>query len=272
MRLESATLVLSAERGSHEYLLKPPPRSFTIGQVDLLPANEHFTMQLARQVFGLRVAPCALLQFADGQPAAYLTRRFDVLPTGERLQQEDFAQLTGRSRATHGENFKMEGSHEEIATLIRRHVQASPPALDEFFRLTLFNYLVSNGDAHLKNFSLYRQPSGEYRLTPAYDLLNTSLHLNDGNDLALDLFADDYETPSFAANAFLAYDDFLELGIRIGLPPSRVRRLLAEITGHEAAIEKLLARSFLPPDMQQAYAASLASRRQRLRDSLARRS
>ena len=269
MQLEGDTLVLSAERGSHEYLLKPPPRSFTIKQADLLPANEHFTMQLARQVFGLRVAACVVLHFADGQPAAYLTRRFDVLPTGERLLQEDFAQLTGRSRTTHGENFKMKSSHEEIAGLIKKHVQTALPDLDEFFRLTLFNYLVSNGDAHLKNFSLYRPPSGEYRLTPAYDLLNTSLHVDDGNGLALDLFASNFETPSFAANAYLAYDDFLEFGLRIGLPPSRVRRVLADITGHEAAIEKLLSRSFLVPDMRERYAASLASRRQRLRYSLA---
>ncbi|RZK32852.1 MAG: type II toxin-antitoxin system HipA family toxin, partial [Hymenobacter sp.] len=106
MRLGADALVLSAERGNYEYLLKPPPRSFTIQQTDLLPANEHFTMQLAKQIFRLRVADCALLPLADGQPAAYLARRFDVLPTGERLLQEDFAQLTGCSRATHGENFK----------------------------------------------------------------------------------------------------------------------------------------------------------------------
>jgi serine/threonine-protein kinase HipA len=269
LRLEDGALVLSAERGGYEYLLKPPPRSFDIKHTEVVPANEHFTMQLARQVFGLRVAACALFQFASGEPAAYLTRRFDVLPTGERLLQEDFAQLTQRSRATHGGNFKYKGSHEEIAGLIRQHVRAALPALDEYFRLILFNYLVSNGDAHLKNFSLYRQPSGEYGLTPGYDLLNTSLHVQDGNGLALDLFADDYETPSFAANAYLAYDDFLEFGIRIGLPVSRVRRVLADIAGHEAATEKLLARSFLPSAMQAQYAASLASRRQRLRYSLA---
>jgi len=268
LRLEDGALVLSAERGGYEYLLKPPPRSPDIKRTELVPANEHFTMQLARQVFGLRVAACALLQFTDGETAAYLTRRFDVLSTGERLLQEDFAQLTERSRATHGGNFKYEGSHEEIARLIRRYVRAAPPALDEYFRLTLFNYLVSNGDAHLKNFSLYRQPDGEYRLTPAYDLLNTSLHVNDGNGLALALFADDYETPSFAANAFLAYDDFLEFGRRIGLPPSRVRRVLAEMAGHEAATDKLLRRSLLTPAMQAAYAASLAARRLRLRYSL----
>lgn len=105
-------------------------------------------------------------------------------------------------------------------------------------------------------------------VSPAYDLLNTSLHVNDGNGLALGLFADDYETPNFAAKAFLAYDDFLEFGRRIGLPPSRVRRVLAEMAGHEAATDKLLRRSLLAPAMQAAYAASLAARRQRLRYSL----
>ena len=266
MRLENGALALSPERGPLEYLLKPPPRSLSIDLVDVVPANEHFTMQLARQVFGLNVAACALLQFADGQPAAYLTRRFDVLPTGERLLQEDFAQIAGRSRATHGPNFKYEYSHEGIAQLISRFVAAAQPDLDQFFRLTLFNYLVSNGDAHLKNFSLHRRPAtGEYHLTPAYDLLNTALHVNDGNALSLDLFADDYETPSFAANAFLAHDDFAELGRRLGLPSSRVRRLLAEAAGHEAATAQLLARSALPEAQRERYAASLESRRQRLR-------
>ena len=270
MRLEGSALAISAERGTLEYLLKPPPRSFEIKHPGAVPANEHFTMQLARQVFGLRVAACALLHFADGEPAAYLTRRFDVLPTGERLLQEDFAQLAGRSRATHGDNFKYDFSHEEMVPLIARFVRAAQPDLDEFFRLILFNHLVSNGDAHLKNFSLHRRPdTGEYRLTPAYDLLNTALHVNDGNGLALKLFADEFETPSFTANAFLAFDDFLAFGLRIGLPPSRVRRLLADAAGHEDQIDKLLSHSFLSPEMQARYAASLADRRKRLRYSMA---
>ena len=270
MRLETTTLVVSAERGGYEYLLKPPPRRLDVSHENAVPANERVTMQLARQVFGLWIAACALLQFTGGQPAAYLTRRFDVLPTGEHLLQEDFAQLAERSRATHGENFKYEFSHEGIAQLIRRFVPAAQPDVDEFFRLTLFNYLVSNGDAHLKNHSLHRRPdTGEYRLTPAYGLLNTALHVNDGSGLALDLFADGFETPRFQANAYLAYDDFYELGVRLGLPPSRVRRLLADVVGHEAAIQALLEKSFLPANLRQQYAATLASRRQRQRHSLA---
>lgn len=271
LRLESNDinapgLTLTARGG--QYILKPvPPSRFR--NVQELPANEHFTMQLARQVFKLPTAACAVLRFGDGSPT-YFTRRFDVQPDGSRLAQEDFAQLGGRTEQEHGDNYKYDFSHEEMGRLIRLYLPGSYiEQLTLFFRLTLFNYLVSNGDAHLKNFSLYRLPTGEYRLTPAYDLLNTSLHVDDGNGLALDLFTDDYETASFVANAYLAYDDFLELGVRIGLPPSRVRRVLADIIGHEAAIAKLLGRSFLSPEMQVRYAASLEGRRQRLRYSLA---
>ncbi|GAA3984230.1 HipA domain-containing protein [Hymenobacter antarcticus] len=251
------------------YLLKPvPPANF--GAVQSVPANEHFTMQLARQVFKLPTAACALLQMADGSPA-YLTRRFDVRPDGLRLAQEDFAQLSQRTEQEHGPNYKYDFSYEEIGVLLKKYLPTHYlPEATLFFRLTLFNYLVSNGDAHLKNYSLHRRPeTGEYHLTPAYDLLNTALHVSDGNGLALDLFADGYETASFAANGFLAYDDFLELGIRIGLPPSRVRRLLADIVSHEPAIENLLEKSLLPAELREQYANTLASRRQRLRYSLA---
>lgn len=251
------------------YLLKPvPPANF--GAVQSVPANEHFTMQLARQVFKLPTAAGALLQMADGSPA-YLTRRFDVRPDGLRLAQEDFAQLSQRTEQEHGPNYKYDFSYEEIGRLLKKYLPTHYlPEATLFFRLTLFNYLVANGDAHLKNYSLHRRPeTGEYHLTPAYDLLNTSLHVQDGNGLALDLLANDDETPSYAANGFLAFDDFLELGIRLGLPPSRARRLLADIVGHEAAIQALLEKSFLPPELRTRYADTLASRRQRLRYSLA---
>ena len=251
------------------FLLKPvPPANFA--RVQGVPANEHFTMQLARQVFKLPTAACAYLQMADGSPA-YLTRRFDVGADGQHLAQEDFAQLAQRTAQEHGQNYKYDFSYEEIGGLLKQYLPANYlPEATFFFRLTLFNYLVSNGDAHLKNFSLHRRTAtGEYHLTPAYDLLNTSLHVQDGNGLALDLLANGYETPSFIANGYLAYDDFLEFGTRLGLPPSRVRRLLADVVGHEAAIALLLEKSFLPAELRQQYAASLATRQQRLRYSLA---
>lgn len=75
-----------------------------------MPANEHLTMQIARQVYGISTAENALIFFSDGEPA-YITRRFDVAPDGTKIKQEDFAALWNRSGATHGRNFKYTGDY-----------------------------------------------------------------------------------------------------------------------------------------------------------------
>ena len=98
--------------------------------------------------------------------------------------EEDFASLAGKTSNTHGKDFKYTGSYEDAAMLLRKNVAAWQVQMADFFALVLFNYLFSNGDAHLKNFSLQQTVSGDYILTPAYDLLNTSIHINDG-DFAL---------------------------------------------------------------------------------------
>lgn len=49
--------------------------------------------------------------------------------------------------------------------------------MERIFTLVVFNYIYSNGDANLKKFSLIIDGL-DYRLTTAYDLLNTSLHVD----------------------------------------------------------------------------------------------
>ncbi|TGE17209.1 HipA domain-containing protein [Hymenobacter elongatus] len=269
VRLAAGTAALELTNAGGQYILKPIP-SINV-HPEAVPANEHLTMQLARQVFRLPTAACAVLRFATGQPA-YLTRRFDVQPDGRRLLQEDFAQLAGRTQQQHGPNYKYDYSYEEMGQVIRQALPATYlPELTAFFQLLLFNYLVGNGDAHLKNFSLHRTPHDEaYHFTPAYDLLSTKLHFPDESDTAVPLCPDPTnDPPAFDALGFYSHDNFLELGRRLGLPLSRVRRLLADIVQHEAKIQALIDRSFLPPDLQARYATVVAERRQRLRYSLA---
>ena len=56
-----------------------------------------------------------------------------------------------------------------------------------FWEVVLFSWLTGNADMHLKNFSLFR-PSENYMLTPAYDLLSTSIVMpDDDEELALTL-------------------------------------------------------------------------------------
>src|SRR5690606_16508846 len=103
LRIEERSLKLTEKYG--QYILKPIPPSKQLVHLDDVPENEHITMQIAEQLFKIKVAANALIQFKDGQPA-YLTRRFDVNPHGGKYMQEDFAQLTNRTKASHGDTFK----------------------------------------------------------------------------------------------------------------------------------------------------------------------
>ena len=172
-------LTRAGEQGTH--LLKPISSRLT--RASDMPANEHVTMQIAAQLFGISTAPNGLCFFRTGEPA-YITRRFDINPESVKLRKEDFASLAGKTSAQGGSNFKYDYSYLEMGELIRRYVPAWRIEMERFFRLVLFNYLFSNGDAHLKNFSVLETPQGDVTLSPAYDLLNTSLHIQD-SDFAL---------------------------------------------------------------------------------------
>jgi serine/threonine-protein kinase HipA len=265
LKIQGTTLELTETGG--EYILKPfMPGDFE--NMSSMPANEHITMQMARQVFGLNTAENTLVFFSDEDTPAYLTKRFDVMPDGTKLLQEDFAQIARVSEETHGKGYKYDCTCEKIATLMKEHVSTYAVEVEKFFKLVMFNYLIHNGDAHLKNFSLYRNPALKaYILTPAYDLLNTRMHLPNESACALDLFEPDFETENFKVNGFYAHDDFFEFGTRIGIPPKRVYRFLNEITGRESDMGELIDISYLDDSLKVRYKEMVNERIRALRYS-----
>lgn len=157
------------------FILKPQTDRFAT-----LPENEDLVMHLA-EVAGINVVPHSLIRFADGE-LCYITRRIDRTKKGEKIAMEDMCQLSERLTED-----KYKGSYERIAKLIRQH--SSAPLLDvtNYWEIVLFSWLTGNADMHLKNFSLYK-PSADYILTPAYDLLSTSIVMpEDDEELALTL-------------------------------------------------------------------------------------
>ncbi|WP_077921403.1 type II toxin-antitoxin system HipA family toxin [Spirosoma sp. 209] len=242
-------LTQAGEQGT--YMLKPIPRD--VLKVDQVPANEHLTMQIARQVYGIDTAANALVFFQDGAPA-YLTKRFDVKPDGTKWGVEDFASLAGRTNQNAGPTFKYTYSYEEAGLLIRQYVAAWRVEIERYFRLVVFNFLFSNGDAHLKNFSLMESAYGDYLLSPAYDLLNTHLHVDD-TDFALDngLFADGYRSAIFTRTNHPGLSDFTEFGRRIGVADRRIEPLLAPFRERQASVSSLVDRSFLNESSKRAY-------------------
>lgn len=240
VRIENGKLLPTESDG--QYILKPIPSMPSLESRDQVPANEHLSMQIAAQVFGIEVPPNGVVFFKDGSPA-YIVKRFDRDPkTGRKHPQEDFCQLSNRSKATHGKNYKYDGSYEELGRILKQFCGAYAIEIEKLFRLIVFNYVIGNGDAHFKNFSLVPTPHGDFVLSPAYDLLNTKLHLPAESSTALDFFADDFETEAFQQNAFYSGADFLELADRFGMKPDRARNTLHAVgsfPGNAEAIAKV---------------------------------
>lgn len=250
-------LTNTGEQGT--YILKPIPRD--LKKVDQVPANEHLTMQIARQVYSISTAENALIFFKDGTPA-YLTKRFDVTSDGSKLGKEDFASLAQKTTDNAGPNFKYRYSYEEMGLLVRQYVGAWRIEIEKFFVLVVFNYLFSNGDAHLKNFSLLESSKGDYLLSPAYDLLNTKLHIDD-TDFALDkgLLADGYKSPEYLKNSHPSKSDFIELAKRIGVNENRIDKLLRPFLEKQPMVEVLTNRSFLNDASKRGYLLLYSTKR-----------
>lgn len=268
LKFEKNILTLTITDG--EYILKPIPKD--LDNIEAVPANEHVTMQLAAQIFNMDVAKNALIFFGDGEQA-YITKRFDVMADGRRCLKEDFASMLNKTSETGNKNYKYEGSYTDIAHAIDLYLPAAAIAKEKLFQLAVFNYLVSNGDAHLKNFSVidYLQ-DGFYDLAPAYDLLCTRLHINDGDFGLKDaLYEGDFNHPSFSTYGYHAYDDFYDFGIKIGLHPKRIQFFLLKFLSKKADTEVLVKRSFLSAEMQNLYLEYFNHKLRRLGTSLSKK-
>ncbi len=257
-------LVRPSDQERGHYILKPAPSSYALIERKDCPANEHLSMQLASQVYHIETAANALCFFSDGE-AAYITRRFDVAPDGSKYQQEDLASLAGLTKVNGGSDYKYSNlSYEECAEIIGRYTIAPAVEILKFFRVVVFNYLILNDDAHLKNFSLINRGDGEYHLSPAYDLINTSLHLYEPHIFALDkgLFR---EGMQFSDTRTVTRGDFEEFGRRIGLVPRLVKRELDMFATEQPLAKDLIRRSFLQEKLKRYYWQSYNYRCQTLK-------
>lgn len=235
------SVVLNVTKGVFEvaerhgrYILKPPHDLY-----DQIPENEDLTMRLAN-VVGIEIPLHGLIYNIDGT-LSYIIKRFDRARS-HKIATEDFSQLLGYTRDT-----KYESSIEKMITVIDKH--CTFPLLEKikFFRIIIFNYLVGNEDAHLKNFSLIRRED-KVELSPAYDLLNTTIIINVKEECALPLNG---KKSNFKQVDFLVY-----LGLdRLKLPVQIIEK---EVEKFQEAIpkwKKLINNSFLKKELAEKYLA-----------------
>jgi serine/threonine-protein kinase HipA len=253
--LEKNKLRLVNEGEQGEYILKPIPSAGK--KQEQMPANEHLTMQIAKQVYGIETAENALIFFKNGAPA-YITKRFDLKEDGSKRAQEDFASLAGRTPQTHGEHYKYIGNYLELFHLLKKFVPAYLLEAPKLIKIIIFNYLFSNGDAHFKNFSLIETPMGDFKLSPAYDLLNSRIHIED-KDFALD----DGLLPRNLAQGKII-QQLKILSEQAGISEIVYNDILKTMLSHTELVEKLTFSSFLNKTTKKSYFQAYQTRLKKL--------
>lgn len=265
--IKKGKIIITPEGESGRYIIKPIPDYKHLRFRNNIPANEHLTMQIASQVYKIKTAENAMVFFSDGQPA-YITKRFDYATDGSKIRQDDFASIAGKTERNNGKDFKYTGNYEDIARLLRQNVSAWQVEMTKYFTLVLFNYLFSNGDAHLKNFSLQETTDGDYVLTPAYDLMNTSIHVND-EDFALQgglIPKADY-SDVYSQTNHPCKDDFITFGTRIGVLQSKLTSIINLFSTEQPKVYELIENSFLDEKVKRMYRQSYIERLHRFQRS-----
>jgi serine/threonine-protein kinase HipA len=228
-----------------EYILKPQSPLYPN-----LPENEDLTMRMAAHA-GIKVPVHGLVRSRDGS-WTYFIRRFDRLSRGRKLALEDFAQLSGRTRQT-----KYDASMEQVGAVIDRF--ATFPAVEklDLLRRTLFCFLTGGEDMHLKNISLITR-GPRVQLSPAYDLVNSTI--------ALPRATEELALPLHGKKRNLRRTDLVDYFADecLGLKRAAVDAVLAQLAAAQPEWERLIAASFLPARLQDAYLGLLPQRRARL--------
>jgi len=222
------------------FILKPQNQLYRC-----LPENEAITMHLASAV-GIETPFHGMIYAKDGT-LTYFIKRFDRQGYRKRAL-EDFAQLAGLSRVT-----KYNYSMERLVPILEQHCTFPKLEKLKLLRLTLFNYLVGNEDAHLKNFSLIRL-NQKVQLSPAYDLLNTTIVMKVTEELALPLNGKKNNLNRKLFFNYYAID-------RLNLTERVIDQVDQEFRSSIDSWKSLIEKSFLTEELKQEYWEVISQRR-----------
>lgn len=186
MKEKDGRYTLRADGELGDWIIKTP--SATHKDV---PQNEFTSMTLAANA-GVRVPEIKLvgLDKLDDLPdiklpdesQAFAIRRFDR-DAGQRVHMEDFAQVLVK----YPHEKYASANYEQIGKVLYQYSGDGLGDIQELARRLLVNILLANGDAHLKNWSLLYPDKINPVLSPAYDIVTTSVYVENESSFALNL-------------------------------------------------------------------------------------
>jgi len=155
------------------------------------PVNEYTAMRLASLVeIDIPEIKLVNLDKLDKLPhinlpdesLAFAIKRFDR-ENDRRIHMEDFAQVLVK----YPHEKYNSANYEQIGRILYEFSGDGLTDVQQFARRLLVNILLANGDAHLKNWSLFYPDQVTPRLSPAYDIVTTGVYIDDERRYALNL-------------------------------------------------------------------------------------
>ncbi len=145
-----------------EYIIKTWGDEFVY-----LAENEYFSLKALKRA-GVKIPNIKLSK----NKKFLLVEKF-IFNNNEVLGFEEVLSLMDKNRIN-----KYQGSYEQVSKIILRFSTNKTTSMKQFFKTVVMNYLLKNGDAHLKNFGLlFDRDFKTIKLAPAYDIVTTTAYI-----------------------------------------------------------------------------------------------
>jgi serine/threonine-protein kinase HipA len=121
-----------------------------------------YAYYLMARAAGITMAESRLLQ--ENGRSHFMTRRFDRTDGGGKIHMQSLGALAHF-------DYRQPGAYSyEQALQVLRQLQLPMASTEELFRRMAFNVIARNQDDHVKNIAFLMQPTGQWFLSPAYDV------------------------------------------------------------------------------------------------------
>jgi serine/threonine-protein kinase HipA len=121
-----------------------------------------YAYYLMAKACGITMTECRL--FEENERRHFMTKRFDRLPSGEKLHTQSLCALAHF-------DYNQAGAYSyEQALLTIRQLKLPVDAVEEQFRRMVFNIVGRNQDDHVKNIAFLMDKEGHWSLAPAFDM------------------------------------------------------------------------------------------------------
>ena len=156
--------------------------------------------------------------FKEGRRTHFMTKRFDRLPDGSKVHMQSLCAI-----AHYDFNYPGAYSYEQAMNVITKVVEPSKrnSAREQMMLRAIYNVVGRNQDDHTKNISFLMNKAGEWRLSPAYDLIYS---YNPKGD-----WTNKHQMMINGKRDNFVREDFIALGEVCGIKKGKVNKLIDKV-------------------------------------------